>query len=159
MVSELTEFSQTPETNDCLSSTAGSPSHQSSSPVNVDNVLMDSSTTDSSVSSTIKRARLKSCIIQLTELSNQERNKWMSGTSQSTSRPTNTNDSSTTSGISRYNMRSRPVIAKNQNRKTSRHRPVVNYSESGVQDSGRDSDYEEKMRPPQPLENLKVSIC
>ena len=153
VVSELTEFSQTPETNDCLSSTADSPSHQSSSPANVDNVLMDSSTTDSSVSSTIKRARLKSCIIQLTELSNQERNKWLSGTSRSTSRTTDTDDSSTTSGISRYNMRTRPVIAENQNRKTSRHRPVVNYSESGVQDSGRDSDYEVKMRPPQPLDN------
>ena len=153
VVSELTEFSQTPETNDCLSSTADSPSHQSATRENVDNVLMNSTTSDSSVSSAVKRARLKSCIIQLTELSNQERNKWMSGTSVSTSRSTDTDESSTTSSSSRYNMRSRPVISEYQNHKTGRKRTVVNYRESGIQDSERDSDYEAKMRPPQPLDN------
>ena len=153
VVSELTEFSQTPETNDCLSSTADSPSHQSATQENVDNVLMNSTTSDSSVSSTVKRAQLKSCIIQLTELSNQERNKWMSGTSVSTSRSTDTDESSTTSSSSRYNMRSRPVISENQNCKTGRKRTVVNYRESGIQDSERDSNYEAKMRPPQPLDN------
>ena len=50
-------------------------------------------------------------------------------------------------------MRSRPVITENQNRKTGRKRPVVNYKESSVQDSGCDSDYEAKLRPPQPLDN------
>ena len=154
VVSELTEFSQTPETNDCLSSTTDSPSHQSVTRENVvDNVLMNSTTSDSSVSSAVKRARLKSCIIQLIELSNQERNKWMSGTSGSTSRSTDIDESSTTSSSSRYNMRSRPVISENQNRTTGRKRTVVNYRESGIQDSERDSDYEAKMRPPQPLDN------
>ena len=30
---------------------------------------------------------------------------------------------------------------------------MVNYAEQGIQDSGRDSDYEIKLKPPQPLDN------
>ena len=56
VVSELTEFSQTPETNDCMSSTADSPSHQSTTWENVDNVLMNSTTSGSSVCSAVKHA-------------------------------------------------------------------------------------------------------
>ena len=113
----------------------------------------NSSATNSSVSSRTKRARLKSCIIKLTELSNQERNKWMSGSSQSTSKTTDTDEDSTTSSNSRYNMRTRPVHTENANHMTGRKRPVVNYRESSVQDSGRDSDYEAHLKPPQPLDN------
>ena len=153
VVSELTEFSQTPETNDGLSSTVDSPSQQSTTRNNAGNMLMNSTTTDSSVSSSTKCARLKSCIIQLTKLSNQERSEWMSGTICSTSQTSDTDEGSTTSSGSRYNMHSRPAITENQNCKTGRKRPVVNYREISTQDSGRDSDYEAKMRPPQPLDN------
>ena len=155
VVSELMEFSHTPETNgvNSFSSTGDSPSHQSTTTDSNNNALRNSSTTNGSVSSAIKRACLKSCIIQLTELSNQERNKWMSGTSHSTSRTTDTDEGSTTGSSSRYNMRTRLVNTKNANHKTGRKRPVVNYRESSVQDSGCDSDYEAKLRPPQPLDN------
>ena len=36
---------------------------------------------------------------------------------------------------------------------TGRKRAVVNYDEQGIQDSGRNSDYEIKLKPPQPLDN------
>ena len=39
------------------------------------------------------------------------------------------------------------------NRSTGRKRAVVNYAEQGNQDSGCDSDYEAKLKPPQPLDN------
>ena len=36
---------------------------------------------------------------------------------------------------------------------TGRKRATVNYAEQGTQDSGRDSDYEAKLKPQQPLDN------
>ena len=38
-------------------------------------------------------------------------------------------------------------------RSTGRKRAAVNYAEQGTQDSGRDSDYEVKLKPQQPLDN------
>ena len=38
-------------------------------------------------------------------------------------------------------------------RSTGRKRATVNYAEQGTQDSGRDSDYEAKLKPQQPLDN------
>ena len=155
VVSDLPEFSHTPETTvtNSLSSSGSSPPQQNTTSDTNNNELGNSSVTDSSVSSKTKRAQLKSCIIKLTELSNQERNKWMSGSSQSTSTMMDTDDKSTTSSNSRYNMHARPIPTDNTNRTTGRKRPVVNYSEQGVQDSGRDSDCEAKLKPPQPLDN------
>ena len=155
VVSDLPEFSHTPETitTNSFSSSSDSPSQQNTTRDTNNNELRSSSVTDSSVSSKTKRAHLKSCIIKLTELSNQERNKWMSGSSQSTPRMMDTDDNSTTSSNSRYNMRARPAQTEKTNRTTGRKKPVVNYNEQGVQDSGRDSDYEAKLKPPQPLDN------
>ena len=155
VVSELTEFSQTPESI-CASSNNTSDDTASKQPNMTNNNSNNITTTDSSLSSRTKRASLKSCIIQLTELSNQERDKWMSGSSQSASKLNSTNDTehdSTTSSNSRYNMRIRPGTSENTNRTTGRKRPPVNYRESSVLESGHDSDYEVKLKPLPPLDN------
>ena len=153
VVSELPEFSHTPDTtitNNTNSSSGLPPPQGTGSP---DNNIID--TTESSGSSQTKRRRLKTCIIRLTELSNQEREQWMSRTSQTTSTPTLTassyDGSSASTNDSRYNMRARlrtPVT-----RSTGRKRASVNYAEQGAHDSGCDSDYEAKPKPQQPLDN------
>ena len=86
-------------------------------------------------------------------MSNQERNKWMTGSSQSTTTMSETDDKSTTSRKSRYNIHARLPPTENNNQMTGRKRPVINYSEQGVQDSGHNSDYEATLKPPQPLHN------
>ena len=109
VVSELPEFSHTPDTtitNNTNGSSGSSPPQETGSP---DNNIID--TTESSGSSQTKWRRLKTCIIRLTELSNQEQEQWMSWTSQTTSTPTLTSSSydgsSTSTNDSRYNMRAR----------------------------------------------------
>ena len=113
-------------------------------------------TTVSSGSSRTKWKRLETCIIRLTELSNQEREQWMSGSGQTTSTPSSTSsandESSTGTNDSRYNMRARQHTSATSNRSTGRKRATVNYAEQGNQDSGHDSDYEAKLKPPQPLD-------
>ena len=153
VVSELPEFSHTPDTtltNNTNGSSGSSLPQGTSLPDNNNN-----DTTDSSGSSWTKRRRLKTCIIRLTELSYQEREQWMSGSSQTTSIPSLTSSSndgsSTGTNDSRYNMHARhqtPVT-----RSTRRKRATVNYAEQGTQDSGRDSDYKAKLKPQQPLDN------
>ena len=153
VVSELPEFSHkldTTLTNNTNGSSGLSPPQGTSLPDNNNN-----DTTESSSSSRTKRRRLKTCIIRLIELSNQEREQWMSGSSQTTSTPSSTSSSndgsSTGTNDSRYNMRARhrtPVT-----RLTIRKRAMVNYAEQGTQDSGQDSDYEAKLKPQQPLDN------
>ena len=88
-------------------------------------------------------------------MSNQEREQWMSQTSQTTSTPTLTSSSydgsSASTNDSRYNMHARlrtPVT-----KSTGRKRASVNYAEQGAHDSGCDSDYEAKPKPQQPLDN------
>ena len=144
VVSELPEFSHTPDTkitNNTNGSSASSPSQGTGSP---DNKIID--TTESSGSSQTKQRRLKTCIIRLTELSNQEREQWMSRTSQTTSTPTMTSSSydgtSASTNDSRYNMCAR--VRTPATRSTRRKRASVNYVEQGAHDSGRDSDYEAK---------------
>ena len=154
VVSELTESSHTPESI-CASINNTSDDITSKKP-DMTNNDSNVTTTDSSLSSRTKRARLKSCIIQLTELSNQERDKWMSGSNQSASKLNSTNDTghdSTSSSNSRYNMRIRPGTSEHTNWKTGRKKPPVNYRESGVLESGHDSDYEVKLKPLPPLGN------
>ena len=109
VVSELPEFSHTPDTiitNNTNGSSVSLPSQGTGSP---DNKIID--TTESSGSSQTKWRRLKTCIIRLTELSNQEREQWMSWTSQTTSTPSMTSSSydgtSASTNDSRYNMRAR----------------------------------------------------
>ena len=153
VVSDLPEFSHTLDTrltNNTNGSSGSSLPQGTSLPDNNNN-----NTTDSSGSSRTKRRRLKTCIIRLTELSNQKWEQWMSGSSQTTSTPSLTSSSNdgslTVTNDSRYNMRARhrtPVT-----RSTGRKRATVNYAEQCTQDSGRDSDYEAKLKPQQPLDN------
>ena len=99
-----------------------------------------------------KKNRLKRCIIKLTELSNSDREKWLSG-ENSSSRPRRTTDSieSSDSSRSRYNMRSRPnPTHKHPVRMTW---PKINYTEHGTKDSSCDSDFEPVLKPPTPLDN------
>ena len=116
-------------------------------------------TTLGSGSSQTKRKRLKTCIIRLTELSNQEWEQWMSGSGQTTSTPSSTSsandESSTGTNDSRYNVHARQRTSVTSNRSTGRKRAVVNYAEQGNQDSGHDSDYEAKLKPPQPLDKKR----
>ena len=100
----------------------------------------------------VKKNRLKWCIIKLTELSNSDQEKWLSGENSSSlsNRTTESIESSGSSG-SRYNMRSRP-------NSTCRHlvrltRPKIKYTEHGMKDSSHDSDFEPVLKPPTPLDN------
>ena len=108
--------------------------------------------TNKKETSLAKRNRLKQCIIKLTELSNSDQEKWLSG-ENSSSRLSRTTDSieSSDSSVSRYNMRSRPNPR--HERPARRTRPKINYTEHGVKDSSRDSDFEPVLKPPTPLDN------
>ena len=158
VVSELPEFSHTPDTtltNNSNSSSGSSLPQGTSVPDKNNNDTSNLDTTESSGSSRTKWKRLKTCIIRLTELINQEREQWMSGSSQTTSTASSTSSaidgSSTGANDSRYNMRARQRTS--VTRSTGRKRAEVNYAEQGNQDSGCDSDYEAKLKPQQPLDN------
>ena len=100
----------------------------------------------------VKKNKLKLCIIKLTELSNSDREKWLSGdNSSSLANRTIESIESSGSSESRYNMRSRP---------NSTHRcpvrttgPTINYTKHGMKDSSHDSDFEPVPKPPTPLDN------
>ena len=153
VISELPEFSHTLDTtvtNNTNGSSGSFPPQGTGSP---DNNNID--TTDSSGSSRTKWRQLKTCVIRLTELSNQEREQWMSGTSQTTSTPSLTSSSydgsSASTNDSRYNMCVRLQTPVTQS--TGRKRASVNYAEQGTHDSGCDSDYKAKLKPQQPRDN------
>ena len=76
----------------------------------------------------VKKNKLKLCIIKLTELSNSDREKWLSGDNSSSlaNRTTESTESSGSSG-SRYNMRSRPNSTRRRPVRTIR--PTINYTE------------------------------
>ena len=155
VVSELLEFSHTLDTmltNTLNSSSGSSPPQGISASDKNNNEVSNFNSTASSGSSLTRRKHLKTCIIRLTELSNQEREQWMIGSSQTTSTPASTSsankESSTGTNDSRYNMHARPCSSVTSNRSTSQKRTVVNYDEQGTQDSGHDSDYEIKLKPP-----------
>ena len=99
-----------------------------------------------------KKNRLKQCIIKLTELSNSDREKWLSGESSSSwsNRTTESIESSDSSG-SRYNMRSRPNSTCKCPVRTTR--PKINYTEHRMKDSSHDSDFEPVLKPLTPLDN------
>ena len=117
--------------------------------------LSGSNSTGNSVTNLSKRDHLKLCIIRLTELSNKERNCWMSSSSHSTTTTSETEGTSASTNDTRYNMRARPSPSESSNRSTGRKRVVVNYGEHGHQDSGCDSNYEATLKPPQPLDNKR----
>ena len=90
-----------------------------------------------------KRQNLKACIIQLTELSKAEWDRWLP---ESEKTPANVENKV-------YEMRS---CNKNSNRRySSRKRKSVNYTDQTKDDNDQDSDYEPKMSPPSPLDNKK----
>ena len=160
VVSELPEFSHTPDTtltNTSNSSSGSSPPQGTSVSDKNNNEVSNFNSTASSGSSQTKRKCLKTCIIRLTELSNQEREQWMTGSGHTSSTPSSTSsaneESSTGTNDSRYNMCARQRTSITSNRSTGRRRTVVNYAEQGIQDSGHDSDYKIKLKPPQPLDN------
>ena len=99
-----------------------------------------------------QKNRLKRCIIKLTELSNSDWGKWLSGENSSSrsSRTTDSIESSDSSG-SRCNMRSRPNPTHKCPVRTTQ--PKINYTEHGMKDSSRDSDFEPVLKPPTPLDN------
>ena len=100
----------------------------------------------------VKKNKLKQCIIKLTELSNSDREKWLSG-DNSTSLENRTTESIESSGSSesRYNMRSRPNSTHRCLVRTTR--PTINYTEHGMKDSSHNSDSEPVPKPPTPLDN------
>ena len=160
VVSELPEFSHTLDTtltNTSNSSSGLSPPQGTSVSDKNNTDLSNFNSTVSSGSSRTKCKCLKTCIIRLTELSNQEWEQWMTGSSHTTSTPSSTlsanDESSTGTNDSRYNMHARQHTSVTSNRSTGWKRAMVNYAEQGIQDSGHDSDYETKLRPPQPLDN------
>ena len=99
-----------------------------------------------------KKNRPKWCIIKLTELSNSDREKWLSGENSSSrsSRTTESIESSDSSG-SRYNMRSRPNSTRKRPVRTTW--PKINYTKHGMKDSSCDSDFEPVLKPLTPLDN------
>ena len=89
-----------------------------------------------------KWQNLKDCIIQLTELSKAERDRWLP---ESEKAPANLDNKV-------YEMCNRN---KNTNRRySSRKRKSVNYTDQ-TKDNDQDSDYEPKIPPPPPLDNKK----
>ena len=108
--------------------------------------------TNKKETSLAKRNRLKQCIIKLTELSNSDWEKWLSG-ENSSSRLSRTTDSieSSDSSVSRYNMRSRSNPR--HKRPARRTQPKINYTEHGAKDSSHDSDFQPVLKPPTPLDN------
>ena len=89
-----------------------------------------------------KWQNLKDCIIQLTELSKAERDRWLP---ESEKTPANIDNKV-------YEM---PNRNKNTNRRySSRKRKSVNYTDQ-TKDNDQDSDYEPKIPPPPPLDNKK----
>ena len=125
VVSELPEFSHTSDTtltNTLNSSSGSSPPQGISASDKNNNDVSNFNSTASSGSSLTKHKCLKMCIIRLTELSNQEWEQWMTGSSHTTSTPTSTSsaneESSTGTNDSRYNMHARPCTSVTSNRST-----------------------------------------
>ena len=153
VVSELPEFSQTPDTTLTNSSSGSSPPQQSTTNDTGNKELSGSNSTGNSETSQTKHDPLKSCIIRLTEFSNKEQDRWMSSSSRSTTTSSEMEGISSSANDSRYNMCARPLPSEPSNSLTGRKRAVENYREHGYQDSGRDRDYEATPKPPQPLDN------
>ena len=94
-----------------------------------------------------KKANLKSCIIRLTELSSEERNKWMQKR-ETIDKP---EGDSTSPLAPRYYMRARPESS-NLWPKRSKRKPT-NYSDNPKTDKDMDSDYKPILPGPPPLDN------
>ena len=104
-----------------------------------------------SADSATDATNLKKCIIKLTDLSAEERNKWLGLTDKSS-----VSNLSTDLNNSRYYMRTRVVNMTRNNkrpgRKTTKH---VNYHESPPSCELNDSDYEPTAKREKPLDNKR----
>ena len=105
---------------------------------------LDKSKSDDNVT---KKANLKFRLIRLTELSSEERNKWM----EKSEIITNSEGDLTLPLIPRYYMRARPEST-NTWPKRSKRRPA-NYSDNPKTDKDMDSDFELVLPGPPPLDN------
>ena len=113
-----------------------------------DQHLLDNSVSLDLTNSENCASNLKTCIIKLTDLSAEERNKWLGLTEKGS-----VSNSSTDSNNSRYYMRSRtdpPRNNKRPGRKITKH---VNYHESPPSRELNDSDYEPNAKCGKPLDN------
>ena len=102
-------------------------------------IIMDSLETADIVEENSKWEELKTCIIQLTELSKAEREKWLMDEESS---PQNT---------PRYDMRDRNLMA--NHRQSTQNRKNINYSEHNTRENKQDGDYEPVQPPPVLLNN------
>ena len=106
---------------------------------NEDNLLLENNLDldrSNSVDSATDATNLKKCIIKLTDLSAEERNKWLGLTDKSS-----VSNLSTDSNSSRYYMRARVNMTRNNKRPGRKTTKPVNYHESPPSRELNDSDY------------------
>ena len=141
MISESTEGGAVVELTPSMSISTSLSSFNKLSPI-----------TDKEETRSAKKNRLKRCIIKLTELSNSDWEKWLSGESSSSqSNRTTESIESSDSSRSRYNMRSRPNSTRKRPVRTTQ--PKINYTKHGMKECSRDSDFEPVLKPLTPLDN------
>ena len=110
--------------------------------------LLDNSVSLDLTNSENSASNLKNCIIKLTDLSAEERNKWLGLTEKGS-----VSNSSTNSNNSRYYMRSRTDPLRNNKRPGRKITKHVNYHESPPSREHNDSDYEPNTKHGKPLDN------
>ena len=112
--------------------------------------MLDNSVSLDSPNNDNGATNLKNCIIKLTDLSAEERNKWL-GLMDTDSVSNLSTDSSST----RYYMRMRTDPPKNNKRPTRKSAKPTNYHESPPSRELDDSDYEPKAKCEKPLDNKR----
>ena len=118
---------------------------------NEDNLLLENNLDldrSNSVNSETDASNLKKCIIKLTDLSAEEWNKWLGLTDKSS-----VSNLSTDSNSSRYYMRARVNMTRNNKRPGRKTTKPVNYHESPLSRELNDSDYEPAAKHEKPLDN------
>ena len=111
---------------------------------------MDNSVNLDLTNSETGASNLKNCIIKLTDLSAEERNKWLGLTEKGS-----VSNSSTDSNNSRYYMHSRADSPRNNKRPGRKITKHVNYHESPPRRELNDSDYEPNAKRAKPLDNKR----
>ena len=115
-----------------------------------DQHLLDNSVSLDLTNSENGASNLKNCIIKLTDLSAEERNKWLGLTEKGS-----VSNSSTDSNNSRYYMCSRTDPPRNNKRPGRKITKYVNYHESPPSKELNDSDYEPNAKCGKPLDNKR----
>ena len=120
---------------------------------NEDNHLLENNLDldrSNSVNSETGASNLKKCIIKLTDLSVEERNKWLGLTDKSSA-----SNLSTDSNSSRYYTRARVKTVRNNKRPGRKTTKPVNYHESPPSRELNDSDYKPAAKCEKPLDNKR----